>query len=194
MNDDQPPTKVRTHADVEHVRRKHELASAVHDEGEIIASGRRPVNRPRDEKKQAFIDAFVNEKCIDRYHVWVEDIADENDCLWEPHDPTITDPEKDDRLPPVKSLRDTLVDEIVRAYARAGDPPPVMASVWATKLLASDIGGKLGVLGELQAKDVEVELVLAHLESFAYDIPQRMAMGIARRTAILLLNKFKFAS
>lgn len=191
-DDDEPRTKPRTPEDTASVQRKHELAEAVHDEGEIVASGRRRVNRPRDEKKQAAINAFVKDKCIVDYHVWPEDIADENDCLWEPRDPTVTDPDKDDRLPPPKSLHDTLADEIIRSYELAKQPRPVMAAVWATKLLESDLDGKLGVLSDLSPDRVEVDLVLAHLESFAYDIPQRMALGIARRTVILLLNKSKF--
>ena len=55
-------------------------------------------------------------------------------------------------------------------------------------LLSSERGDQLGDIASLELHDVSTELILAHLEALGVGLPKPIAIAIARRTAILLLN------
>ncbi len=134
----------------------------------------RLTNRLTDRRKQRFIDAFVGDSAIDGYPVDAADVLAAN--------------ESDQGIHTGQPLRALTAREVHVVFQRYGFSGASQEMV-ATELLASDIGDQLLCLAQIEPKDVSLPLILAHLESLAFGLPPAVAIGVARRVHLLLLNR-----
>lgn len=126
---------------------------------------------------KAMVASFIHEDKLSSYPTSDDDLHDEN--LW-----------RDELGMPAATgmIKNDLVEEIGRTCERCKLPPPYRVDQFADLLLKRWDETYLCTLQHLPPWAVEVDRVLAHLESLGLDLPPRMAASIARRTTILLLN------
>lgn len=137
-------------------------------------------NRIGDAEKQRFVDRFMRDDRLSGYPLHEDDQLDENE--W---------PGEDGRRHR-RTMQATLASEIRRAFGRAGftgaDPVAV-----ATDLLASEHGNDLREIISTPLPAVSVPLVLAHIETLGFGLPPPVAVSIARRAMMVLMNRHHFA-
>lgn len=148
-------------------------------DADTVLSGLRLMNRPRDNAKERFIESFIASKSIDRFPFIEADAVEDSKVLWA----------DEEALP---SMRDVLAKEIEASFVQAGAEAPATSKVIATKILSSDTDANLGIVADLPQPDVSVDLVLAHVVALGYRWPPRIALSVARRATIVLLNRSKF--
>lgn len=137
-------------------------------------------NRIGDAEKQRFVDRFMRDDRLSGYPLRQDDQLDENEWPGE------------DESRHRRTMQATLASEIRRAFSRAGfsgaDPVAV-----ATDLLASEHGDDLREIISTPLPTVSVPLVLAHLETLGFGLPPQVAVSVARRAMMVLLNRHHFA-
>lgn len=168
--------------------RNQELVEAFKREMRITGNQKSIVNRISSEEKQRHVEAFCDGARIAEYPKIDSDVAEENALRWL----IWNEKEEQDHIG-MKSIEDALAEEIERAHLMVDDqPPPASARLMSSNLLASDLAGKIGTLGDIQSRDVSLDLVLAHLEALGYELAPRLSISIARRALLLLINRGKF--
>lgn len=174
-------TKPLAPEDVEKAARRERLARELETDAEVVLSGMRLMNRPRDNAKERFIENFRSSFMIEKFPVIEADLVEESYVHWSQQPPS------DDR-----SMKDVLASEVEAAFRQAGAEPLASSSIVATKILSSDMGSKVGILADVQLHELEVDLVLAHVASLGYRWPPRIALAVARRATIVILNRHLF--
>lgn len=147
-------------------------AIAAMEVSRLMAEGRL-TNRIGDKRKEQFVAAFLSSCRIDEYpEPGLEESADENRPFdyrgW--------------------LLQRALAVEFGRLFDRRNFVGPDTGCL-ATDLLRSDRGDQLGDVAGLPLPDVSTELVLAHLEALGVGLPKDIAVAVARRAVIILLNR-----
>lgn len=175
------PTKPVSIENIEQAKRRERLARELEEDAMIVSSGARLMNRPLDNAKARFIDDFRKAKMIDRFPIIQGDLEEEAYVRW-----------ADDMAEKRKTMLDVAASEIESAFTHAGADAPASSSTIATKLLSSDTGSSRGTLADVRNSDLEVDLVLGHIAALGYRWPPRIAIAVARRVTIVLLNRHKF--
>jgi len=158
---------------------RYKAALATCNVREVMGKGGMLANRIGDERKQRFVEAFIEGDHLSMYP-YEQDQVDENE--W---------PEGGRKKPTIQA---TLVAEIRRAYQQCGytkGPDPVAV---ATDLLASEHGSDLREISTMATAEITPALLLAHLEALGFGLPPRVAASVARRATIILLNRRMFAA
>jgi len=171
--------KPLSEADKAVAKRREKIAEELRTDAEIVLSGMRLMNRPRDNAKTRFIDTFFDSNAASRFPVVEDDIKEENLVEWA-------------FVEPLPSMRDVMASEVEAAFRTAGVQVPATSKVMATKILSSDTDSKLGILADVPLAKLEVNLVLAHIAALGYRWPPRVAVAVARRATIVILNRSKF--
>lgn len=146
----------------------------------MTGRGKRVVNRTTifEMRKHKFIEEFVASKRVDDYPCLDEDLADENRHLLADYQG--------------QTLRTLLVTEVRRCFERYAGPSGIDPAGVAHELLRSEHGGELHVVRDLPIHVLEIDLLLAHVEALGFDLSPRLAVSIARRAFLLLLNRRHF--
>lgn len=154
------------------------LSQEVEADSSLVSSGARLMNRPRDNSKDRFIVDFVKQQMIDKFPLIASDLAEE--VKWS--------------LNPAASLTmmQVATAEVEASFATAGAQPPVSSFIIALKILTSDHGPRRVTLADVALSELDVSLVLAHIVALGYRWPPRIAIALARRLAVVILNRQKF--
>lgn len=150
-------------------------------DADVVLSGMRLMNRPRDNAKERFINDFRKRRMIEKFPVVEDDLVQESYVGWFDNESNWS-----------ASMKDVLAGEIERAFVAAGSEPLASSAIVATKILSSDTGCNVGILADVPLTSLEVDLVLAHIVSLGYRWPPRVAISVARRATIIILNRKHF--
>jgi hypothetical protein len=162
-------------------RRRNQLAKELEDDSMIVSSGARLMNRPLDNAKAKFIEDFKRARVVERFPIIESDLADEAQVRW-----------VDDLSIKPKTILQITASEVEAAFLLAGGEAPVSSLIIATKILSSDTGASRGTLADAMNSELEADLVLGHIAALGYRWPPRIAIAVARRITIVLLNRHKF--
>ena len=156
------------------------LSQEVEADSSLVSSGARLMNRPRDNSKDRFIVDFVKQQMIDKFPLIASDLAEEVEVEWS--------------LNPAASLTmmQVAIAEVEASFTTAGAQPPVSSFIIALKILTSDHGPRRVTLADVALSELDVSLVLAHIVALGYRWPPRIAIALARRLTVVILNRQKF--
>ena len=175
-------TKPISSLDVERASRRSQLRKELELDAELVLSGLRLMNRPSDNAKERFIQSFVRNRVIEKFPVIAEDLSAESEVRW-------YDSEDRRRSPDIKTV---LAKEVDEAFRLAEAEPLVSSYIVATKILSSDVGSNTLILADVPIGELDVDLILGHIVSLGYRWHPRIAISVARRTMIVLLNRNHF--
>lgn len=175
------PTKPVSQENLAQARRRNQLAKELEEDSMIVSSGARLMNRPLDNAKAKFIEDFIKARVFERFPVIESDLVDEAQVRW-----------ASDLITKPRTILDVTASEVEAAFLQAGAEAPASSSIIATKILSSDTGASRGTLADATNSELEVHLVLGHIAALGYRWPPRITISVARRIAIVLLNRHKF--
>lgn len=178
---DPPATKPIT-KDVEaRIERERRKRIEMLEYSQRLAEGARVVNRPGDDAKRRFIDTFIGSDAIDDFPFIQPDLDDEVQVEWaQALDPSQT------------GIHYVALTEVEKAFRLVGAEPPLILFHLVKSILRSDVGLNLGSLEEVALSSISPELVLAHMTALGIRWPKRIAVGAARRIAVVLMNRHRF--